>query len=242
MDIVIPFRSDLSPWQNNELRYALRSFEKHLKGIKHVWLIGNGPEWISERVKIMHHPDRWQHNKDANIFEKMLAVAKNTEISDPFLFANDDHFLLKNTRAREIPNYYHNTLIEKVNASKKVIPDYPAKCLRTGIELTKLGKPILNYDIHVPMLMYKSQVIESLSSVDYKTEGVGLVMKSVYGNFFPFPSKPLEDCKIDKPESWQRIQERTAGRFCFSVGDRGLNLQMREYLNQLFPTKSSFEL
>ncbi len=48
MDIVIALGTG-SRWMDNELRYALRSIEKHLKGhTGRILLIGQRPKWVNK--------------------------------------------------------------------------------------------------------------------------------------------------------------------------------------------------
>jgi hypothetical protein len=45
MDLVYVLGSG-SRWGDNELRYSLRSVEKHLKGYNNVYLVGDKPDWV----------------------------------------------------------------------------------------------------------------------------------------------------------------------------------------------------
>ena len=40
-----------SKWQNNELRYSLRSLEMFGKNIKDVYIVGNKPYFINDKIK-----------------------------------------------------------------------------------------------------------------------------------------------------------------------------------------------
>ena len=51
MDIVIPLGTG-SRWQNNELRFALRSIEKYLTGYDKIFIIGECPSYLQNIIHI----------------------------------------------------------------------------------------------------------------------------------------------------------------------------------------------
>ena len=51
MDIVIPLGTE-SRWHDNELRFTLRSIEKHLTGYRNVIIVGWCPPWVQNVVHI----------------------------------------------------------------------------------------------------------------------------------------------------------------------------------------------
>lgn len=94
MDIVYVVREG----DNNEaLRYSLRS----LKNIKHdnVYIVGHKPKWVKNVI----HIERMQRtfNKFQNITRNMYYASKNNEISEDFMYMDDDNYIM-----REIDEVY----------------------------------------------------------------------------------------------------------------------------------------
>ena len=53
IDVVIPLGTG-SRWQDNELRYCLRSIEKNLSGVNEVVIVGEKPKWLTN-VRCVYH-------------------------------------------------------------------------------------------------------------------------------------------------------------------------------------------
>lgn len=244
LDVVIPY-IESKAWEENEIRYCLRGIEKHVKNLGTVHVIGHPPAFLREVVSHKANLNSNIHNKEPNIFRKVIYACQNPEISDPFLFMNDDHFLLQDVSI-DYPFYHSGTLLAKIPAEKRTFTPYQRCCLRTACELSVKGFPILNYDVHLPIIIYKQNFLDAVSQFNWNTEGIGLVMKSIYGNFvFQYNKSILvqliTDCKIQKGYEWESILAKTKNRPAFSIGDTGLNIQLKTYIDSLYPDKSRFE-
>ncbi len=104
-DIVYPLGKG-SVWKNNELRYSLRSFEKFAIGIRNVYLVGEFPDWINGIINL---PCKDGPNKEINIANKIYTACLDPNLSDDFIFANDDHIITQPIDL-EIPNYWNMTI------------------------------------------------------------------------------------------------------------------------------------
>jgi hypothetical protein len=96
-----------STWKNNELRYSIRSAIKHLKGIGNVWVVGVKPAWLD--VKHIPANDSGRTATES-VYLKLKKAIAHPEISEDFLFFNDDYYLLKNAPANKFPFYYKDEL------------------------------------------------------------------------------------------------------------------------------------
>src|SRR6187431_2538921 len=92
-DILIPLGKG-SRHNDLELVYCLRSIEKHLKGVGNVFIVGESPERVKNcmHVSVKDSPNNWDRAK--NIYRKIRRCCSLPDLSDNFLFMNDDHFLL----------------------------------------------------------------------------------------------------------------------------------------------------
>ena len=93
---------ELRFWNNEELKYSLRSLEKYLPWINHVYIVTDRqvPAWLNlhnPRVSIIDHseimPSQSIPTFSASIIEHYLANIQG--LTEKFLYANDDMFFNK---------------------------------------------------------------------------------------------------------------------------------------------------
>lgn len=179
---------------NFEIRLSLRSVEKHLSGVGGVWIVGERPDFLQN---INHIQALDSHDvPDRNIMEKIKLACLNPEISDPFLFFNDDHYLMQDFKANEFPYYYDITLQEKIN--RRGMDGYGNRMFNTMNHLQSNGKQIKNFDIHTPILYRKQEFIDIITKLDW-TIRHGFVIKSLYANSLNIEGTYLKDCKHNYP-------------------------------------------
>ncbi len=209
MDIVIPYKEDIH--KGLELKYALKSIEKHLTGYGKIHIIKEGDL-----------PGR----KEYSILQKILRACNNPEVSEDFIVWHDDHFLLKPLDVSEI-KYWHNGTLEEMIPKAK---GFYLKAIEDTInELYCL--PHLNYDIHVPFLVNKG-IFKMLMS-DYEKE---YCVKSLYINKLQTIIEPeyMEDLKINLPHYEGKLREKIEGRLFFSTGPYALNPEMKNLFTELY--------
>lgn len=217
MTLFIPLGNS-SPYQDEELRMALRSWERYSPPDR-VIIIGQKPSWLTN---VEHYT--WPHrfNKPRDIWEKTRQAAT---ITDSFVFANDDHFLLSPWQGK----YYHEGLIREY----KVIA---GSTFSNYVGNTRSRFPEGKYfDIHTPLNIISSDFLQ----INYGTKDV--LLKSTYCNTQVVEGDFLFDCKINAKMTYEEIHKRTVGRPCFSVGDAGFTTTMRKFLLDIFPEPSKFE-
>ena len=95
MDILYVLGSG-SKWNNNELRYSLRSLEKFGKNVSNVYIIGQDPGFLSDKVTLVKIGDCFGV-KAKNILNKICEAVEYTNIGEEFLLSSDDHFYIKET-------------------------------------------------------------------------------------------------------------------------------------------------
>lgn len=214
-DLVIPYRITSN---TQELRYCLRSIDQYLTGVGHVYLIGDKPDWVHNVFHVKHsdHPD-WRF-KERNIHLKILAACDEPTVSDPFLFMNDDHFLLEKTDAGTFPYLYGAALQQG---------KYRDTTLRNTWGI--LGSWAF-FDIHCPILFEKKLYADTLSRLNwdkpygYSTKSVYCAMNGIQGQF-------VEDRKLRIPG------QRPEGTW-FSTSDKSFT---ESIMQKLYPEKSKYE-
>lgn len=228
MDVVIPLGRG-SRWQDNELGICLRAIETNLTNYRHIWIVGEYPKWLQNCYHIPMH-DSQKLVPDKNIMLKVKAACTTLEISDRFLFMNDDHFLLTKFNAESFPNYYDRTLPEAYHFRGPSPYGYRIK--NTYEHLLSIGKPVNHFDIHYPIIYQKDLFIERVvNAVDWDNDRYGFIIKSLYANH-ELQSEKLHDCKSSEiPRN---------GWTCYSTMPH-LSEGVKKWLFKAFPNKSRYE-
>lgn len=239
-DILYPIGTG-SKWNDNELRFSLRSIEKNMKSIRNVYIIGRKPEWATNVIHI-YQPDILMNNADGNIIMKVMKAAKEERLSNEFLFMNDDHFIMKPIKPNEILNY-HKAILSEKTASYFNNNMWSKRLLRTKKLLESLHKTTYHYDCHTPILINKAKFIEIFENIDYKSS-IGYTMKSTYGNIAEIEPKALEKEKvmIKSPFDHQKIERIIADATFLSIKDEAINQDFEYFIHKRFPKKSKYEI
>lgn len=232
-----------SKWDDNELRFSLRSIDKHLGGIGEVFIIGNKPWWI----KNVHHiqADDRHKNKDRNIMLKTLVACYIPEITDEFLCFHDDVFLNEKYYATTFP-YFHDGLLSELLDKRMKHPLqrnglYNHTIDNTIQALSLEGANINNYDTHTPIRYDKRIFIDIMNKFDFSVEH-GLLVKSIYANMSPIIGKRQEDVKINEEMPYKELHDLIFRSKIFSIGDRALTPDSKFYLENLYNKPSRWEI
>lgn len=237
IDVIIPLGSG-SKWQNNELRYTLRSVQKNLTGVRYVIVVGQLPDWCRNVVQI-NFADNPMWRKDRNIAAKAFNVTGIESITSRFLFMSDDHYLLQQFNAEAFPVYHQGELIKEI-MHRRDYDNYRRMLLRTQAELELRGLSTLNYNMHIPMLMDKVKLRKVIMSVDWE-DGVPFALKTLYGNVMQLGGEEIKDVKVRDQMKYEALRKYVDGKMFFSSGDVSLNGDMRRLIEELFPEKSKYE-
>lgn len=228
IDVVVPFVRSAN--RDKELKWAIKGFRKFLTGLRLIHVIGDKPVSDVNGTKVVnlsqeHYSSEW---KEREIFKKLMLAVNSDWCSDPFLYANDDHFLLKPFSAPEFP-FFHSG----VHLSPTIAGSY-AETVRNTKRL--LGDPYTNFDVHTPILIYKNAFLKAFENVDWKRR-YGYCIKSVYVNRseLDVPVKYTPDCKLVRRQmTYEEIWEKIRGRELFSIGEHCLGGGMQEVFKELY--------
>ncbi|MGN6438404.1 MAG: hypothetical protein ACTHMM_17810 [Agriterribacter sp.] len=227
-----------SKWQDNELRYSLRSVEKHLSGYGQLYIVGSCPDWVTNAVHIQM-ADEFGYNRDKNIYSKIYIACRQKKISDNFLFINDDHFFLQNFVADQVPYYHKGDLFHAFN-SRPHADHYRVTLSNTYWYLKRNYLPTNHFDVHTPIIYNKRAFISAVSIADWDVY-YGYGIKSLYANSLKIAGEQTSDCKVDSAKTRTEIVHRINDRPFFSIGDNALNDDMKSLLEDLYPVPSSWE-
>jgi hypothetical protein len=237
IDIVYILGKNLSGVRDQEIKFSLRSVEKHLKNFRNVYLIGHKPVFLND--KIMHHPfeDSAQHCKERRIMLKYLYACTIPEISPKFLMFNDDFFLTKDIDATKIPYYYSTRLKNKIKHNSN--GRYKKSIINTYNALTGKGYPTKYFDVHYPMYYDKDKFPEVMAKYNWEV-AAGYVVKSLYANTLRLPGKIKRDVKINERLGKAEILKIILSESLFSTAE--ITRTMLKMLNKLYPDQSKYEI
>lgn len=207
----------ISSWEHNELRLALRSWQRFGPEIETLLIIGYKPDWL---INVHHIPfiDRW--SKPVNIFEKVKIAATHYK---EFIFANDDHFLLK--PLIDLPYYYSGTLFDFKGGGETFM-----RYVQNTWQKYPQGK---YFDVHTPMIV-KAQVVNRI------TYTKDILFKSAYCNEAKIEGVEFRDCKVTGHMRTPDIEAFAMTNPFLSTGEV-LSVDLKKWLFEKFPEKSRFE-
>jgi hypothetical protein len=230
MDIVYPLGTE-SKENNMEILYSLRSVQKNLVGVGQVFVVGFLPKFLKDVIHIPLEDNPSPALKEQNIMRKIYAACKDKRLSNKFLMMNDDHFFNRPYAIDKIPNWKWMHLDGNGEGYRQSIRN-TIDALGGGVQT--------NFDVHTPIIYDKKKFIKTMDEFDW-TVFRGYVIKSLYANFNKLNGEELPDLKINRNLSKNHILT-LIDRPVFSVGEWGLNVFMKQILQDLYPQKSRWEI
>lgn len=238
ISLVIPVKDSNNP-NYKELVYAIRSFQTNLKGLGDIFIVGKIIKPLRGLKYISCNDEPTGKRKEKNIYRKIMAAIKNPEVSETFIFANDDHILLKEFNAEKLP-YFHKGTLEQT--MEKNVGDYRKSLNHTRKYLLSKEKPILDFDTHFPILYNKKDFCTFVCNNKLNWEQpFGYVIKSLYTNMAGIKGEFGGDCKVQHKMTYSEIVEKVGEKAFFSTSDGCMNEDMIKFLEEKFPTKSTYE-
>lgn len=230
MDIVIPLGKG-SQNDNLELRYCLRSIEKYVADRGNIFVIGECPGFLRNVIHIPAADISERQFKQRNIYKKILAACDDPRVSDEFLWASDDHVLLK-PFAHE---YYYKSSLQDSLKNFTIHQTYRLTIANTYIKLQG------GHDYcHCPFLISKEKFKRAMECVNWN-EPYGFAIKSLYCGLNGTAGIQYHDMKIKAPIRSRQIISKIDNRLFFSFGNDAINNDLISVLNFLYPNKSMYE-
>lgn len=169
---------------NEELRYSIRSAVKNL-AFDNLWVVGGKPDWYSGNyIKVEQGRAKY-----TNARKNLSAICNSEDISDSFILMNDDFYILN--KVESVPYMHGGLLSNKIKTYKSLTGNtsYVLILNKTFTSLSKrFKKDILDYELHVPMVMKKANLLQVLDHSDF--------WRSRYGNTFSVGGEEITDVKV----------------------------------------------
>lgn len=244
IDIVLPLGNGCVWGDEEELRYTLRSVEKHLSNYGNLYLIcneGKIPKWIRNATILYCNDEKGVAWKDRNIKRKVEVAIDYPTVSDDFLFMNDDHFMMKSYDLPNLPFYYRELdMIDTILANTKNVA-WMMSIKNTRDYLLSTGKDARMFDTHTPIIYNKTAFLNTVSKVDW-SKPFGYGIKSLYSNMNDIKGEYMKDAKLFCSETnTKHLQEKIKGKPCFSTSSFVMQ-EHRDIIQSLYPIPSQWEI
>lgn len=230
LDIVYCFKDKSD---GEELRYSLRS----LKNLPHrkVWIFGGCPEWVNTEEVNFVPMEQTGNTKWKKSNSSVKRACETEGVSEDFILFNDDFFVMQ--PIDELETYYHKDLGYRVREimTRGDVWGFSGYCRRLLDEsrmLEFMGKPTLNYAVHIPMVFNKKKMLKMFEKFPDR-----VISRALYGNYYEVGGVDTEDVKIyllnEKPDK--------NSVFLSSTNDSFARGEVGKYLKKKFKEKSKYE-
>lgn len=234
-DILIPLGNG-SGWQNNELRYALRTIEQYGSGFDRLFIVGEKPDFLKNFI---HIPYKEAYGPALNTLCKILHAFEKSDISDNVIFTYDDNYLIKPVNLSEYPTYWRRELSDKPLRDGS----YWTGLAHTKKILDGLNKPCKDFSVHCPIILNRQKFLEMRplwDKVIKEQQPIGV--RALYCNYHNIEGVKLKDLKYTIAGDANTIEFYQKDRDVFSISDLSLLKGMDKYLEQRYPYKSRWEI
>lgn len=227
-----------SKWLNNELRHSLRSLE-FVEDLAGVVVCGDNPGFLSKNVHFIPNPVSYA-NPAVGIYSNILTACLHPETPEKMVLLNDDYFFCDAVNLASYPNYYIGSIQESLPRCSAL---YYPHLFETQEELKKKGFATFNFDVHYPLLIEKSKVIELSRMYEMFDRQHGLTFKSLYCNTFNVDATQRNDCKVQQGYDLGWWLRYVKGREVFSVSDVALEVgEGAAFIQTAYRKKSKYEI
>lgn len=243
MDILY-ILGDGSAWNDNELKYSLRSIARFGRGVGNVYLAGtHKPAFVGGRVHFLHVPNP-KLGASRNIATNITEACRYFQLGD-FLLSSDDHFYVKPTDFDKYPVYLKGELPDKPSAGIYGDATYTQTLVNTRLLLDVAGLPHKNYAHHANQhfngerWLALGSLLKLALQLENGVETVSLYLNA-FGKHHAAPT-PRKDCKIQHARNAEDVLAQVGERECFSIYDSAISEGVADLLARLFPEKCIYE-
>lgn len=227
MELVIPLKKTND--DNQELRYALRSWEK-TGLVDSVVLVGHDPQW-ARGVRVLPFETEADRCPVGDVLDKMRAVLRSGMLRDVFIFSNDDIHMVSSMPST--PQHRRHTDGELEFGTAR--DAYTRQVQNDTLALLKFygwkEDRIRDYELHVPVYIRRKDLGDILENIGRSHV---FNFRTLYGNIITPDSLPMYDVKL--PETL--FEWSTPQRWCFSTSNAAYNSAgFREYAEGLPPSR-----
>ena len=255
-DVVYPFYNLNT---DDELRYSIRSVVKNFSALRHIWVIGDKPEWANALLRhlpydhVAHLPSN-VYSKNRNICEKMDLAARNERVTENFIYLADDYFILKpwsgedfltKVIIREDMDQINDELREMGDRSNESLNEWKRALWWTYDRIKAEGYSGLNYETHTPKLINKKRLIQTFTKFGIR-HGM-LIWHTAYFNMHWKIERVILSEESGIKASFyashdrEEIESRLRRAIFANCNDDGRNAEFMDAIRERFPEKTRYE-
>lgn len=244
--VVIPYVGKFA--QGNELLLALRGWEENFKENFNVVIIGSGVPKLSEEVHIIECGVVGS-NPPIDIAHKMLKVIDSEFVTDKFIWANDDQYLISPCM---LADFEILKCTGKLGEKHFGSAPYQINKKRTFELLKKEGKGTWDFSSHTPFVFEKQKLQDLISEFNLTKEAH--LIATLYHNWYFKGFVPLnvdsdhalsnDNIKVGvyrQNADFNRLKVLMPKKKLINNSQSGWSSKLVEVLNARFPKKCRFE-
>ncbi len=250
IDIIYPYVHEVetggfAQWE--ELRYSFRSLQKNFKEKFRIWLVGDKPPWLSDEVNFISSPRGKTTNPPIDIVHKMLKVIKNSEISEDFIWMNDDIYFINPVKLKDITSLKAIGNLNNIHRSTNTV--FRVNLWKTFDLLKKLHLPTWNYSTHLPFYFNKEKLLKIIKRFSMNKNS--FLVTTLYHNYhFPQAHPTILNVREDKIKigiyksdpDFDQLRKYMEYKKFLNHSQTGFSEGIKEILIEMFPNKSKFEI
>lgn len=216
--------------ENEELRYALRTWCKNLN-FRHLLAVGGPfPTWFKPD-KLINNPTHFPIMRQCH--DSLVKALSDDNLSDEVIIMMDDIFLTGRCGDWQ-KNFNRGTLKAQIERTKTQTA-YNRLVLQTNRYLEKLGfSAPLSFEEHAPFICDRRELLDLLTEIEPICGNV--LWRSLYGNIYDLDSEYRPDVKYrnsnDKISNTEKIVSTNERSWRGAVGDA---------IQEWFPVQSKYE-
>ena len=227
-DVVYILRENCKP---DELRYSLRSIEENMDHGK-VWFYCGQPNGLIPDVYVpskQNGSTKWERVRSS-----LREVCRNDKITKKFWLFNDDFFVM--SKMESLKPLHRGLLkdhILDVESRHFRNPTGYTRQLRICMDqLQQAGCTTLDYALHVPMLIDREKMLETLDMFPRCP-----MFRSLYGNYAKIGGEFFKDVKTTSPD-----KEIPEDALFFSTSDKAFTGKVLQQMRERFPDPCRYEV
>lgn len=240
-----------SKW-NQEVRYSLRSFERHFPDLGNVWIVGYLPPYLD--ASVVRHVLEPPMPRPGVFVESVAKRFVNDELEDlsqDYVFACDDCYVLRPVTIRDFDPLWVQDLHQ---VASRGTGSWQLMLWRTFDLLVHMGHSGHNYESHTPSHVNRAEYA-AVAALFRNTENAahhrydGICTTSAYWNIVGPPGERrwADQFRIgftdgQRNHTVEMIERQLEGKTFMFHDDDGLSQALRTVIERRFPEKSKFEL
>jgi len=227
-----------SEWNDNEIRYSIRSFVKYFADLRNIVIVGQMPVWAKNVIHIPW-PDNPDYNTDQRLIDKLIQACKDRRVSNRFLFCSDDKLLLDNCQMSDFNGGHFGDITEVEKPS-----DWQNIVYATKAELIKRGLPYKDYNKpHAIQPIDKREYLRVMAKWDWdKKEYTGCNIYQNSSEIFKGELIRKSHLRLKALVNHAKLILALDGMKSMNYTAKALNIVVQETLDVLLPERTIYEI